>query len=85
MSPRRFPTFAAAIPRTSASRVTAMSFSACGEILPTGTVIAASACHPSTIAPASMPTMSPSLSLRLLGMPWTICSFTEVQIVAGYP
>jgi len=30
-----------------------------------------------------MPTMSPSFSFRVLGMPCTICSFTDVQIVAG--
>ena len=64
-------------------RVTRMSVSACADTRPTGTVIAASACQPSTIAPASMPMMSPSRSFRFPGIPWTICSFTEVQIVAG--
>src|SRR5256714_965851 len=52
MSPSRFPTVAAAMPRASAAWVTSMSLRASVEILPTGTVIAASACHPSTIAPA---------------------------------
>ena len=55
-------------------------------ISPMPTVSAASPCHPLTIAPQSIEMMSPSRSrLAGPGMPCTISSFTEVQIVAGYP
>ena len=47
---------------------------------------AASPCQPSTIAPASMEMMSPSLRTVLSsGMPWTTTSLAEVQMVAGNP
>src|SRR2546422_839914 len=86
MSPIRPPTWALAIPMRRASSVTRMRRSASGDTFPTGSVIAASACHPSIIAPASMPTMSPSRSFRFgEGMPWTISSLIEVQIVRGNP
>ena len=53
---------------------------------PTATVRAASPCQPPTIAPQSIEIRSPSASRALsLGMPCTIWSFTDVQIVAGYP
>ena len=53
-------------------------------MLPTPTVRAASPCHPPTMAPQSMEMMSPSPRLRRgLGMPCTISSFTDVQMVAG--
>ena len=54
-----------------------------GATSPIATVIAASPCQPSTIAPQSMETMSPSVSTRSPGMPCTTSSLTEAQIVAG--
>ena len=53
---------------------------------PTGTVIAASACQPSMMAPQSSEMMSPSSStVASSGMPWTTTEFGEVQITAGKP
>ena len=58
--------------------------SSAAAIAPTPTVMAASPCQPSTIAPQSMEMMSPSRSTRpRLGMPCTTSSLTEAQIVAG--
>ncbi len=64
-------------------RVTRSSFSASALTLPTRTVRAASPKKPSTMQPRSRPTMSPSSSLRLPGIPCTTCSFTEAHRVAG--
>ena len=61
--------------RSSASRV----------ILPAPTVVAASPMNPSMVAPTSIFTKSPSWMTRLPGMPWTISSFTEVQMQPGKP
>ena len=47
--------------------------------------MAASPCHPSTIAPQSMLIRSPSRSTRSPGMPWTTSSLTDVQITPGKP
>ncbi len=53
---------------------------------PTPTVRAASPCQPPRIAPQSIEIRSPAASRVLgLGMPCTIWSLTEVQMVAGYP
>ena len=60
MSPTRPPRRAAAMPRHSASSVTRISSRASGATSPIGTVIAASPCHPSTMAPQSIEMMSPS-------------------------
>ena len=47
---------------------------------------AESPCQPSTIAPKSIESRSPSASTSAeLGMPWTTRSLTDAQIVAGYP
>jgi hypothetical protein len=55
-----------------------------GSTSPTPTVIAASPCQPSTIAPQSSEMTSPSRSTcRGEGMACTICSFTLAQMVAG--
>ena len=48
-----------------------------------GTVIAASPCQPSMIAPQSIERMSPSSRTVPSGMPWTMTSFGEAQITAG--
>ena len=45
--------------------------------------MAASPCHPATMAPQSMEITSPSASTRGPGMPCTTSSLTEAQIVAG--
>ena len=51
---------------------------------PTNTVTALSAWKPSQIAPKSSATTSPSASTRSsAGMPWTISSPIDTQIVAG--
>ena len=52
---------------------------------PTTNVSAESPCHPSTIAPQSSDTTSPSWSTRSPGMPWTTSSLTEMHNVAGKP
>jgi hypothetical protein len=54
------------------------------DTVPTGIVTAASPCQPSRIAPQSTEIRSPSASTcPALGMPCTICSFTDAQIDAG--
>jgi len=59
-------------------------FRSASSISATPTEIAASPCQPSTIAPQSIETMSPGSRRRFsLGMPCTISSFTDVQIVPG--
>ena len=69
---------------SSVTRESSISSGACP--VPTNAVKAASPCQPSTIAPASMEMMSPSLSTVFSsGMPCTTTSFTEVQMVAGNP
>ena len=74
---------AAAIPAHSDSSVTRISSVASAETSPTATVIAASPCQPSTMAPQSIEIRSPSTSTRSPGMPWTTSSLTDAQIVAG--
>src|SRR5882757_1357496 len=74
---------AAAMPRHSPSSHTRSSSACSGAISPTATVIAASPCQPSTTAPQSMETTSPSRITRSPGMPCTISSFTDVHSVAG--
>ena len=57
-----------------------------GEIFPTGKVQALSPTQPFTVAPTSTDRISPSRRIvSLLGMPCTICSFTEAQMLAGNP
>ena len=85
MSDTRAPAFTAATARSSAVFVTSSSRSASGVMRPTGTVTAESPKNPSSLAPMSIETMSPSVSGRSFGMPCTTCSFTDAQIVAGYP
>ncbi len=83
MSLTRPPRCAAASPRHSASSVTRSSSRVSGATSPIGTVMAASPCHPSTMAPQSMEMTSPSRSTRSPGMPCTTSSLTEAQMVAG--
>ena len=52
---------------------------------PTKTVTAESPCQPSTMAPQSMETRSPSASSRGPGMPCTTSSLTEMQVTPGKP
>ena len=85
MSETRPPSRAAAIPCHSASSVTRISSVTSGGTSPSATVIAASPCQPSMIAPQSMETTSPSASTRSPGIPCTTSSLTEVQMVPGKP
>ncbi len=71
------------MPAHSAASVTLISSSTSGVVEPTATVIAASPCQPSTIAPQSMEITSPSARTRPPGIPWTTSSLTEAQIVPG--
>ena len=71
------------MPRHSDSSVTRSSSTTSSATSPTGTVIAASPCQPSTMAPQSIEMTSPSASVRSPGMPCTTSSLTEAQIVAG--
>ena len=49
------------------------------------TLRAASPCQPSTMAPQSIETRSPSRNTRSPGIPCTTSSFTETQITPGKP
>ena len=73
----------AAMPAANEASVTSMSRASSGSISPTPAVNAASPCQPSTIAPQSIETMSPSSSRWGPGMPCTITSFGDAQITAG--
>ena len=75
MSPSRLPGTVATIAASSAARVVSSSRRDSSSTAPTGIVIAASACQPSTMAPQSIDTMSPSSITRSPGMPCTITSF----------
>ena len=56
------------------------------ETLPTKKVQALSPTQPLTVAPVSMEMMSPSfMSTRSDGMPCTISSFTDAQMLEGKP
>jgi hypothetical protein len=46
-------------------------------------VTAASPTQPSSTAPKSIETTSPSSSGASVGMPWTITSLTDAQMTAG--
>ena len=85
MSVTRPPSLAAANPRHMLSSHTRISSTSSAQTSPTGTVIAASPCQPSTMAPQSSDTTSPSWSTRSPGIPCTTSSLTEAQIVAGKP
>ena len=74
----------AAIPAHIASCATSIIRSIFGSICPTPTVIAASPCQPSTMAPQSREITSPSRRICCgAGIACTICSFTLEQIEAG--
>ena len=73
------------MPRHMACRVTSESAVTSAGTSPTATVVAASPCQPSTIAPQSMEMTSPSASTRSPGMPCTTSSLTEAQIDPGKP
>ncbi len=85
MSPTRPPSRAAAIPRHIASSVTRISSVTSSGTAPTATVIAASPCQPSTMAPQSIEITSPSASTCAPGMPCTTWSLTDVQMVPVKP
>jgi hypothetical protein len=75
---------AAAMPAESAASQAAESRRSASATSPTGIVIAASPCQPSSTAPQSTEIRSPSASTRAAaGMPCTICSLTDAQIDAG--
>ena len=71
------------MPRQSDSSVTRSSSVTSSATSPIGTVIAASPCQPSTIAPQSMETTSPSARTRCPGIPCTTSWLTDAQMVAG--
>src|SRR2546421_4540314 len=76
----------AAIPAHIESSATRIMRVILGSISPTPTVIAASPCQPSRIAPQSSEITSPSRRTCFGdGIACTICSFTLEQIVAGNP
>ena len=86
MSVTRPPSFAAPIPAHKASWVTRHSSAASAVAgWPTKTLRAASPCQPSTMAPQSIETRSPSRNTRSPGIPCTTSSFTETQITPGKP
>jgi hypothetical protein len=85
MSPSRLPTTTWVIAASSEARVVSTRRCDSSLIVPTGIVIAASACQPSTMAPQSTETMSPSSITRSSGMPCTITSLGEMQATAGKP
>jgi hypothetical protein len=68
-----------------ASSVTRISSVTSEGTSPIATVMAASPCQPSTIAPQSIEMMSPSRSTREPGMPWTTSSLTDAQITPVKP
>jgi len=71
------------MPAASAASVISISRWSCGLGPPTGNEIAASAVQPSSTAPQSTLSRSPSLSWYLPGMPCSTASFTDVQMTAG--
>ena len=83
MSPIRAPGTAAAMPARSASLVTSISRLSAGRGVPMVKETAASAVQPSSTAPQSTLSRSPSASLYRPGMPCSAASFTEVQMAAG--
>jgi len=86
MSPTRLPGIITAMAAARASSATSIRREADGEIAPTPAVKAASPCQPSTMAPQSIDTMSPSSSVSAgpsPGMPCTTTSLIEAQITAG--
>ena len=83
MSPIRAPATAAAMPAASAFSAVSMSSRSASSAWPTVKLTAASPVQPSSSAPKSMLTRSPSRSRYLSGMPCTITSLTEAQITAG--
>jgi hypothetical protein len=74
---------AAAMPARSASLVTSISRASGGRGAPMVNETAASAVQPSSTAPQSTLSRSPSASLYRPGMPCRAASLTEVQMVAG--
>ncbi len=72
------------MPSQSETRVASESAAAAGSTAPIPTVMAESPCQPSTIAPKSSDTRSPSRNTSSSdGMPWTTRSFTDAQMTAG--
>ena len=83
MSPIRAPGTAAAIPARRAASVVAISRASAGSAGPMVKEIAASAAHPSSTAPQSTLSRSPSVSRWRSGMPCSAASLTEAQMTAG--
>ena len=75
----------ATIAASSEARAAAISCSDAASIVSTPTVIAASACQPSMMAPQSMEMMSPDSSTVSPGMPCTTTSLGDAQITPGNP
>ena len=83
MSPIRAPGTAAAMPARRAASVAAISLASAGRGGPMVNEIAASAAQPSSTAPQSTLSRSPSASRYRSGMPCSAASLTEVQMTAG--
>ncbi len=78
---RRLPSSSNAILRTCSAVSTRRRRS--GRTVPTMTVMAASAHQPFSLHAVSSLTRSPSRTSRWPGMPWTTCSLSEMQVLAG--
>ena len=85
MSDTRLPGLANLRPSKKLARVTSISLAASGVTSPQGKVPAQSPLKPWILAPTSMLTMSPSLTLYAPGKPWMTSSLTEMQALAGNP
>jgi hypothetical protein len=83
MSPIRLPGTAAAMPALSAARAVSISLVSSGLGSPMLNEIAASPVQPSSVAPQSTLSRSPSASLRSSGMPCSASSLSEAQMTAG--
>ena len=82
----RLPGSIAAMPASRDSRVASLSAASSAPSSPTPKVTAESPCQPSTMAPQSMDTRSPSMRISVaVGMPCTTRSLTDAQMVAGKP
>ncbi|SIN56617.1 Uncharacterised protein [Mycobacteroides abscessus subsp. abscessus] len=74
------------MPASIDKRVASDSASSLGMTVPTANVHAESPCQPSSIAPQSMETRSPSASTAVAeGIPCTTWSLTDEQMDAGKP
>ncbi len=83
MSPIRPPGTAASMPAASVSSATLISLRSSARGWPTVKLTVPSACQPSTIAPQSTLSRSPSRSRYDVGSPCSMVPFTLVQMTPG--